>query len=46
MKAIANYARNLARDDFKSEDIVQMLYEMWQTTLKIESNISIKKLPF
>ncbi|MBU2903908.1 sigma-70 family RNA polymerase sigma factor [Arenibacter algicola] len=41
------YARNLARDDYKSEDIVQnVIVRMWQQRDKLNSNISIKNYLF
>ncbi|MBJ6368942.1 RNA polymerase sigma factor [Snuella sedimenti] len=40
---LCDYASNLARDDFKSEDIVQnVIVRMWQQREKLNSNISIK----
>ncbi|TQO39726.1 RNA polymerase sigma-70 factor (ECF subfamily) [Arenibacter algicola] len=44
---LCDYARNLARDDFKSEDIVQnVIVRMWQQRKKLNSNISIKNYLF
>jgi len=44
---LCDYARNLARDDFKSEDIVQnVIMRMWQQREKLNSNISIKNYLF
>lgn len=44
---LCNYARNLARDDHKSEDIVQnVIIRMWQQREKLNSNISIKNYLF
>lgn len=42
-KKLCDYASNLARDNFKSEDIVQnVIIRMWQQREKLNSNISIK----
>ncbi len=42
-KELCNYATSLARDVFKSEDIVQnVIVRMWQQREKLNSNISIK----
>lgn len=42
-KELCNYATSLARDDFKSEDIVQnVIVRMWQQREKLNTNISIK----
>ena len=42
-KKLCDYASNLARDDFKSEDIVQnVIVRMWQQREKLNPNISIK----
>jgi len=42
-KELCNYATNLARDDFKSEDIVQsVIVRLWQQREKLNPNISIK----
>lgn len=44
---LCDYARNLARDDYKSEDIVQnVIVRMWQQREKLNSNISIKNYLF
>lgn len=44
---LCHYASNLARDDFKSEDIVQnVIVRMWQQREKLNSNISIKNYLF
>lgn len=44
---LCQYASNLARDDFKSEDIVQnVIVRMWQQREKLNSNISIKNYLF
>ncbi|TQO39733.1 RNA polymerase sigma-70 factor (ECF subfamily) [Arenibacter algicola] len=44
---LCDYTRNLARDDFKSEDIVQnVIVRMWQQRKKLNSNISIKNYLF
>lgn len=40
---LCDYATNLARDNFRSEDIVQnVIVRMWQQREKLNSNISIK----
>ncbi len=40
---LCDYASNLARDDFKSEDIVQnVIVRMWQQREKFNPNVSIK----
>lgn len=40
---LCNYAKNLARDDYQSEDIVQnVIVRIWQQRDKINSNINIK----
>ncbi|AUP80689.1 RNA polymerase sigma factor [Flavivirga eckloniae] len=40
---LCDYATNLARDDFKSEDIVQnVIVRMWQQREKLKADISIK----
>ncbi len=42
-KALCDYASNLSRDSFKSEDIVQnVIVRMWQQREKLNANISIK----
>ena len=42
-KNLCDYASNLARDNFKSEDIVQnVIIRMWQQREKLSPNISIK----
>ena len=42
-KKLCDYASNLARDNFKSEDIVQnVIIRMWQHREKLNPNISIK----
>ena len=42
-KKLCDYASNLARDNFKSEDIVQnVIIRMWQQREKLNPNISIK----
>lgn len=42
-KELCNYATSLARDDFKSEDIVQnVIVRMWQQREKLNTNILIK----
>ncbi|WP_370095790.1 RNA polymerase sigma factor [Winogradskyella sp.] len=42
-KELCNYATSLARDDFKSEDIVQnVIVRLWQQREKLNPNISIK----
>ncbi|MDO5979095.1 RNA polymerase sigma factor [Flavivirga spongiicola] len=42
-KKLCDYASNLARDNFKSEDIVQnVIIRMWQQREKLSSNVSIK----
>jgi len=42
-KELCNYASNLAKDDFKSEDIVQnVIVRMWQQRKKLNKNIRIK----
>ena len=42
-KKLCDYASNLARDNFKSEDIVQnVITRMWQHRKKLDPNISIK----
>lgn len=42
-KELCDYASNLARDNFKSEDIVQnVIVRMWQQREKLNTNISIK----
>lgn len=44
---LCDYAKNLARDDYKSEDIVQnVIVRMWQQREKLNSNISIKNYLF
>jgi len=44
---LCDYARNLARDDSKSEDIVQnVIVRMWQQREKLNSNISIENYLF
>jgi len=44
---LCNYARTLARDDFKSEDIVQnVIVRMWQQREKLSLDISIKNYLF
>lgn len=46
-KELCNYATSLARDDFKSEDIVQnVIVRLWQQREKLNSNISIKNYLF
>ena len=40
---LCNYAKNLARDDYQSEDIVQnVIVRIWQQRDKLNSNINIK----
>lgn len=40
---LCNYAQNLARDDYQSEDIVQnVIVRIWQQRDKLNSNINIK----
>lgn len=40
---LCNYAKNLARDDFQSEDIVQnVIVRIWQQREKLNSNMTIK----
>ncbi|PXX23765.1 RNA polymerase sigma factor [Arenibacter sp. ARW7G5Y1] len=40
---LCDYAKNLARDDYRSEDIVQnVIVRMWQQREKLNQNISIK----
>ncbi len=42
-KKLCDYASNLARDNYKSEDIVQnVITRMWQHRKKLDANISIK----
>jgi len=42
-KKLCDYASNLARDNFKSEDIVQnVIIRMWQNREKLNPKISIK----
>ncbi len=42
-KKLCDYASNLARDNFKSEDIVQNVFiRMWQQREKLNANVSIK----
>ena len=42
-KELCDYATSLARDDFKSEDIVQnVIVRMWNKREKLNANISIK----
>jgi RNA polymerase sigma-70 factor (ECF subfamily) len=42
-KKLCDYASNLARDNFKSEDIVQNVFtRMWQQRKKLNPDISIK----
>lgn len=42
-KMLCDYAYNLARDDFKSEDIVQnVIVRMWQQRQKLNPKMSIK----
>lgn len=42
-KELCDYASNLARDNFRSEDIVQnVIVRMWQQRKKLDTNISIK----
>lgn len=42
-KKLCNYATNLARDSFKSEDIVQnVMIKMWRQREKLNKDISIK----
>jgi RNA polymerase sigma-70 factor (ECF subfamily) len=42
-KELCNYATSLARDDFKSEDIVHIvIVRMWQQREKLNTNILIK----
>ena len=42
-KELCNYATSLARDDFKSEDIVQsVIVRMWDKREKLNTDISIK----
>lgn len=42
-KELCNYATSLARDDFKSEDIVQsVIIRMWDKREKLNADISIK----
>ncbi len=44
---LCNYAKNLARDDFQSEDIVQnVIVRIWQQREKLNSNITIKNYLF
>ncbi|AXP82046.1 ECF RNA polymerase sigma factor SigW [Mariniflexile rhizosphaerae] len=42
-KKLCDYASNLARDNFKSEDIVQnVIVRMWQNRKNLNHNVSIK----
>nr|WP_299387606.1 RNA polymerase sigma-70 factor [Allomuricauda sp.] len=42
-KNLCNYAYNLTKDDFKSEDIVQnVIVKLWQHRKKLNPNISLK----
>ena len=46
-KELCDYAVNLARDDFRSEDIVQnVILRMWQQRKKLNASISIKNYLF
>jgi len=43
-KDLCNYATSLARDDFKSEDIVQsVIIRLWEKRKRLDPSISIKK---